>query len=105
MNANKYTPAHAPSRDEWLRILFAAQEDARGFGDKDDEMIDPLLDIIRELQTQRTELLEALKSIMAMYDYPPDGKWFPQFDGIAFSRKSEGWNKAASAIARADGTP
>lgn len=49
------------------------------------------------------ELLAVVKSILAMIDYCPDAKWFPDFDGVAFSRDSDAWKNAEAAIAKAEG--
>jgi len=38
--------------NERLTELFHSQSESRGFGDKDDELIDPLLDTIKDLQAQ-----------------------------------------------------
>ena len=49
------------------------------------------------------ELLEALEAVMGVADIPTDGQWFPEFDGIAFSRDSEVWKQVSEAISRATG--
>lgn len=49
------------------------------------------------------ELLEALQTIINLVNIEPEGQWFPNFDGVAFSRNSKVWMDAQAAIAKAKG--
>lgn len=57
------------------------------------------------VEMERDALLAALKQIMSesSADYPPEGRWFEKFDGIAFSRGSKMWEDAVAAIALVEG--